>query len=427
MDNKSYAEGKNIIAWSARLRWLTALFIIYVVLHLKFISQINFPLPVLFTIIFFGLAYNFIFPHLAVLFKPFRDWTLFIYLLGTSDLIFVTVLIHFTGGVNSPLVYLYFLLLIASSVFGHTFLGYIFTCQMTLLYMSSCLLEAMSIVQHYSLPRTANLTYFDFNHLSGAFSSLLLAGLLVTFVTSYLAQRLRDKQQEIEQLNRAQLDFVNTVIHETKSPLTSIIGYTDLIDSGYLGATGEKQREPLTIIKRQSQRILSMINDLLSLARLESGRAKIEKKPVDLAALASRVMEEFQPMMAAKQLTLVTEFDAKTPRLELDEEKIAEVITNLLTNAAKFSNPGEKIIISLAPNNEEVIFSVRDEGLGINAEDLPYIFDRFYRASKESAERKGTGLGLALSRSIIEAHDGRIWAVSAGPDQGAVFSFALPV
>jgi signal transduction histidine kinase len=427
MDNKAYTEGRNIIAWSTSLRWLTALFIIYVVLHLKFISQINFPLPVLLLIIASGAAYNFLFPHLAVLFKPFRDWTLFIYLLGTSDLIFVTVLIHFTGGVNSPLVYLYFLLLIASSVFGRTFLGYIFTCQMTLLYMSSCLLEAMSIVQHYSLPRTANLTYFDFNHLSGAFSSLLLAGLLITFVTSYLAQRLRDKQQEIEQLNRAQLDFVNTVIHETKSPLTSIIGYTDLIDSGYLGETGEKQREPLTIIKRQSQRILSLINDLLSLARLESGRAKVEKKPADLAALASRVMEELQPTMAAKQLNLVAEFDPKTPRLQLDEEKIGEVITNLLTNAAKFSNPGKKIIISLAPLNGEAVFSVRDEGLGINEEDLPHIFDRFYRASKESAERKGTGLGLALSRSIIEAHDGRIWAVSAGPDQGAVFSFALPV
>jgi signal transduction histidine kinase len=340
---------------------------------------------------------------------------------------FVTVLVHFTGGVSSPLVYLYFLLLVAGSVFGYKTIDYVLACQLTLFFLASCLLEALELIPHYSLAFIPDKLYYDFSHLSAATASLLLASLLITFTTSYLSERLREKQRRIEQLSTAQVDFLNAVMHEAKSPLTSIIGYVDLMEKKSLGPITNEEAKSLQIIKRQSQRILAMVNDLLSIARLESGHTKFDKRPANLQEIASRVIEELTPALAGKKLSLVKEFDSRTPVVSLDEDKMVEVLTNLLSNAVKFSNEGGRIFISISSLGQEALVSVRDEGVGIHPTDLPHIFERFYRASKESTERKGTGLGLALCRTIVEGHGGRLWAVSAGPGQGAVFHFTLPL
>jgi signal transduction histidine kinase len=181
------------------------------------------------------------------------------------------------------------------------------------------------------------------------------------------------------------------------------------------------------IVRRQSRRILDLVTDLLDLARLESGRANINKKPASLTEIAGRTVEEMRPQFDVKKLSLIQEFDPGTPPVNVDEDKIHHVFTNLLTNAIKFSNEGDKIFISVRPEGKEALVSVRDEGLGIDPRDVPHIFEKFYRASGESAQRKGTGLGLAVCKSIIQAHEGTIWAVSAGVGQGVVFYFTLPL
>jgi len=238
---------------------------------------------------------------------------------------------------------------------------------------------------------------------------------------------LREKQKQIEALSDAKMDFMNLVMHEARSPLTSVLGYTDLIAGQKFGPVTDRQIEPLSIIKRQSQRILNLINDLLTLARIESGKTKFEKKPANILDVAANALEEMAPMINEKKILLVQEFDFKTPPVSMDEDKITEVFINLLSNAVKFSNEDGKIFLTISPSGKEVTVSVRDEGLGIDPADLPHIFEKFYRAGKESSERKGTGLGLALCKSIVESHGGRLWAVSAGHGKGAVFYFTLPL
>jgi signal transduction histidine kinase len=427
MDDRSFAEGQRVIIYFSRMRWLAILFILYVLFHLKFISQFSFPIFPCLLIIVLGSIFNAFYPYLTRYFQWLRDWTFFVYLSGTADMILATLLIHYTGGINSPLTALYFLLLLSGSIFGFTLLDYVLSCQIAVAFAATALLEAFAIIPHYPLGKFFGASHLDLLFISAAVSTLFLACLLITRIASYLANQLREKQKEITALSNAQVDFVSMMMHETKSPLTSIIGYTDILSNGGLGTVADQQREPLTIIKRQSHRILALVNDLLSLARLESGRAKIEKKKAVFGDLASRVVEEIGPALETKRLKLIQEIDPKTPPVNIDEEKVAEVLTNLLSNAVKFSGDGGRIFLSAALQGKEVQVAVRDEGIGINAGDVAHIFEKFYRAGKESAERKGTGLGLALSRLIVEAHGGKLWAVSAGPGQGAVFYFTLPL
>jgi signal transduction histidine kinase len=427
MDDRAFSDGQKVIVYFTKMRWLAILFILYVLFHLNVISQFGFPILPCLLLIALGSGLNALYPYLAYFCRGFRDWTFFVYVTGTLDMIFATLLIHYTGGINSPLIVLYYFLLVSGSIFGFIQLDYFLSCQITLIFAAAVLLEAFAVVPHYPLGKFLGASYKDLFFLSAIVASLLLSCLLLTRIASYLANQLREKQKQIEALSNAQADFVSAVMHETKSPLTSIIGYTDILTAGGLGPVADKQQEPLSIIKRQSNRILMMVNDLLSLARLESGRTKLEKKSANLAELVNHVVEEMGPALNAKNLRVVMEADPKTPPVNIDEDKVAEVLTNLVSNAIKFSNDGGRIFVTITPQAKEIMISVRDEGLGIRSVDLPHIFEKFYRASKESSERKGTGLGLALSRLIAKAHGGKLWAVSAGPDQGSVFYFTLPL
>jgi signal transduction histidine kinase len=360
-------------------------------------------------------------------FRWFSENPVFTYLRSSADILVVTLLIHFTGGVESPFKLLYLLELAAISVFGFELIAYCLAGQAAVLYLISCWLETYGFVRHYRLITMPGTLYLSPNYAGAKALALFFTLILMVYISSYLAERLREKQRQIEALSKSQLDFMNTVMHETKSPLTSVLGYLDLLMNQSMGAVNEKQKDTMVVIKRQAQRILALANDLLSLARLESGFTKIDKKAKNLAEVINQVLEELQPQLNERNIALIQELDPKTPPVLLDEDKITEVLINLLSSALKFSHNNGRIVISAAPIDREVMVAVLDEGIGIEPGDLQHIFEKFYRASKESAERKGTGLGLALSRTIIAAHGGRLWAVSAGRGQGAVFYFTLPL
>jgi signal transduction histidine kinase len=415
------SEKQQITLWFVRLRWGALLLMLLVILTSIYPGRLLVPIVPLLGIIAVAALYNLIFPFMVRRYRWFSENVIFTYLRSSADILVVTIMIHFSGGIESPFTLLYVLELTAISVFGFEQIAYFLAFQSAFLYVSTTYLEAFSFIKHYRLIESPGTNY-------GAAKGLALffTLILTVYIASYLAGKLREKQKEIEALSNAQADFVSMVMHETKSPLTSIIGYSDILISGGLGAVSDKLQEPLNIIKRQSNRILLMVNDLLSLARLESGRTKFEQKPASLAELANHVIEEAGPSLNAKNLKMILEADPKTPAARIDEDKILEVLTNLISNAIKFSGDGGRIFLTITPQGKEIMVSVRDEGIGIKENDLPHIFEKFYRASKEAADRKGTGLGLALSKLIVEAHGGKLWAVSAGPGQGAVFYFTVP-
>jgi signal transduction histidine kinase len=216
--------------------------------------------------------------------------------------------------------------------------------------------------------------------------------------------------------------FISIVSHELRTPVALIKGYASTLrrdDAKWDKAT---INESLTVIEEEADRLAKMIDDLLDASRLQAGGLSLNQADVSLASLASRVIERFAPQSPKHKL--VADFPANFPVIVADETRIEQVISNLVSNALKYATKGE-IKISGSTRPEQVVICVSDEGPGIEARDLPHIFDRFYRSINAVKQTKGAGLGLYLARAIVEAHGGRIWA-DPKPDSGTRICFSLP-
>lgn len=427
MESSPLSEEQKRVLWFVRIRWGAIILVASIVFFLKHIQGANVPLLPSFLLIIFAAIFNTCYPVLALYHKPFSESAIYTYLRATVDFLIITVFIHFTGGIESPFILLYLLELVTISMFGFAVFAYFLAGQATIFYAIICALEAYLLIPHYQLSNQPGALFLSLNYILSRAFALFFTCVLLIYMTSYLSKKLMEKQKQIEELSNAKVEFMNQVMHETKSPLTSIIGYTDTFMKGSFGEIKKEQINPLNIIKRQAVRILNMTNDLLDLSRLESGKAKLEKKLLPINEVIERAIEEMKPQVDEKKLDLIKEIDPGLPSIPMNENKIIQVFINLLSNATKFSKPDGKIFISTELLDKQVQVSIRDEGMGIDAEDLPHIFERFYRASKEAVAVRGTGLGLALTKGIVEVHGGRIWAVSGGLNKGAVFYVTLPL
>ena len=216
--------------------------------------------------------------------------------------------------------------------------------------------------------------------------------------------------------------FISIVSHELRTPVTLIKGYASTLrrdDAKWDKATIS---DSLQVIEEEADRLSKMIDDLLDASRLQAGGLSLNQADVAVPSLAKRVTARFSSQ--APKHHLVTDFPENFPVIIGDETRIEQVISNLVSNALKYTPKGE-IKISGAARPEQVIICVSDEGSGIEAKDLPHIFDRFYRSTNAVKQTKGAGLGLYLARAIVEAHGGRIWA-DPKPDSGARICFSLP-
>ncbi len=216
--------------------------------------------------------------------------------------------------------------------------------------------------------------------------------------------------------------FISIVSHELRTPVALIKGYASTLRRDDARWDKHTISDSLAVIEEEADRLSKMIDDLLDASRLQAGGLSLNRADVSLSALAKRVAERLGTQ--SKKHAIVADFPEKFPVVLADETRIEQVIVNLVSNALKYS-PGGEIRISGLVQPEHVVVSVSDEGPGIEAKDLPHIFDRFYRSTKAVKQTKGAGLGLYLARAIIEAHGGRIWA-DARPDMGARIFFSLP-
>jgi len=216
--------------------------------------------------------------------------------------------------------------------------------------------------------------------------------------------------------------FISIVSHELRTPVALIKGYASTLRRDDAKWDKPTINDSLAVIEEEADRLSKMIDDLLDASRLQAGGLILNRADVSIPILASRVAERLT--MQSNKHTIVADFPEKFPVILADETRLEQVIVNLVSNALKYAPKGE-IKISGQARPEQVIICVSDEGPGIEANDLPHIFDRFYRSSKALKQTKGAGLGLYLARAIVEAHGGRIWA-DPQPDSGARICFSLP-
>jgi PAS domain S-box-containing protein len=257
-------------------------------------------------------------------------------------------------------------------------------------------------------------------------------GRLVGFakVTRDLTERKRSEEErlrlvEMQQSNRLKDEFLATISHELRTPLHAILGWANLLRERVQGPEAVKAADT---ILRNAEAQSHIIDDVLDVSRIITGKFKLELKTADLSALVRESLDVVRPSAAARQVTLSFEHDDGSLSLIADPTRLSQVIWNLLSNAVKFTDPGGSVMVRLSQRGSLIELVVRDTGRGIDAEFLPYVFDRFRQAEGSTKRRfGGLGLGLAIVREIVELHGGETWAESDGPGKGAAFHVHLPV
>jgi signal transduction histidine kinase len=234
---------------------------------------------------------------------------------------------------------------------------------------------------------------------------------------------------ELRRLDSLKSQFVSVAAHELRTPLSSIQGYVEMLLDGDLGRLTGAQHESLQIVARSADRLMAITRNLLDLTRIETGTILLVLRPVDLGALLSAVVEENRPELTAHDHLLLVEQSAGLPPALCDEARAAQIIANLLSNAAKYSSRGGKIEVRLDRDEREGFLrvSVADDGPGISQEDQEQLFTLFFRGrSAQQSGEPGTGLGLPITKALVELHGGRVWLESR-PGSGSTFYVTLPV
>ncbi|MFZ5911025.1 MAG: GAF domain-containing protein [Chloroflexota bacterium] len=240
----------------------------------------------------------------------------------------------------------------------------------------------------------------------------------------------RDVTHEVE-VDRLKSEFVATVSHELRTPMTSIRGYVDILLMGAAGALNENQTHFLQIVKNNTERLNILVNDLLDISRIESGRVTLSPQPVNLRDVAEDVLADALRRSQEEKKPIAFALDAARdlPRIYGDAERVRQVIGNLVDNAYRYTPKNGQVTVRVhASNGNNVQVDVQDTGVGIPLEDQDRIFDRFFRGEDPLVlATPGTGLGLAIVKQLVEMHNGRIWIESEGSGKGSTFSFTLPV
>jgi signal transduction histidine kinase len=250
----------------------------------------------------------------------------------------------------------------------------------------------------------------------------------------------RDRTREVES-DRLKTEFIGTVSHELRTPMTSIKGFTQLLTMGNLGPVNETQREFLNIIQANAERMIAIINDLLDITKIETGSVELEIRPIHVAETLSKVLLDLQAKVHERQQTLTLSLPAGLPLVRADAHRFNQILFNLVSNAVKYTPRGGSITIEAREVSAEAVpedereglrpgryiqIDVRDTGVGIAPDDVPRIWERFYRTENPlKVEAGGTGLGLSLVKPLIRLLGGRIW-VESQINVGSTFSFVLP-
>ncbi len=228
-----------------------------------------------------------------------------------------------------------------------------------------------------------------------------------------------------EDASKLKDEFLATMSHEIRTPLNAVLGWTQILRTQ---SNVQSRERALEVIERNASSQLRLVEDLLDMARIISGKLRLDVRSIDLKAVVQAALDVIEPGAVAKQVAIETRFDESAIPVNADADRLQQAIWNVLSNALKFTGPGGTIRVTVTSEVSTATVVVADTGQGISADFLPYVFDRFRQADASTSRRHGgLGLGLALTRQIVELHGGSIGAESDGPNKGAEFSIRLPV
>ncbi|MCX9085817.1 MAG: ATP-binding protein [Candidatus Methanoperedens sp.] len=253
----------------------------------------------------------------------------------------------------------------------------------------------------------------------------LLINIEITF-SKHKIQKMTIENEALIQSSKTKSEFLMTMSHELRTPLNAIIGFSDILKRKDFGVLNENQEKYIDYINLSGRNLLQIINDILDISKVEAGKIDISIEKFSIADIINESSALFQDTAIQKQNKVITQIEPGIDFIEADRNRIRQVIYNLVSNALKFSKPGENVIIKARKNGDTVEVSVCDSGIGIKEEDIGKLFKEFEQIDKGvSRQYGGTGLGLVISKKLIELHGGRIW-VESKYGEGSTFIFAIP-
>ena len=240
-----------------------------------------------------------------------------------------------------------------------------------------------------------------------------------------LAKRFNQMAAQLEQVESMRRQLIGDVTHELRTPLTSIKGYMEGLVDGVLPSTPETFDQ----IHHEANRLSRLVDDLQELSRVEANAYSLDVHPISVSSLVQTSVKRLSPQATAKRVTLLSKLPADLPPIQADEDRITQVLVNLVANAIQYTPDGGEVIITAARHSDEIYISVGDTGIGIPPEHIANLFTRFYRVDKSRSRNAGggSGIGLTIAKHLVEAHGGHIWAESEGEGQGSTFTFSLRV
>jgi signal transduction histidine kinase len=241
------------------------------------------------------------------------------------------------------------------------------------------------------------------------------------------SKELKKANKELKRLDNAKSEFLSIASHQLRTPLTVIKGYVSMMQEGSFGKISKIVKGNLDKVYISTERLIGLVESLLNISRIESGRLEFDVKPTDLTKVVSDIVEGFQKRAKDKKLSLQFTPDPNVPQAAVDAQKIKEVMSNIIDNSIKYTNKGS-ITVSLHQESQSVVFSCQDTGIGVLPEDLPRLFEKFVRGKgMMQVYTEGTGLGMYFARMVVENMGGRIWGESPGKNKGSKFSFSVPL
>ena len=242
-----------------------------------------------------------------------------------------------------------------------------------------------------------------------------------------LFREIQDKSRQLETANQHKSEFLANMSHELRTPLNAIIGFSEVLLERLFGELNEKQDDYLKDIHSSGRHLLSLINDILDLSKVEAGRMELDLTTFDLPSAISNAMTLIRERAQRHAIALALDADPALGEAVADERKFKQILLNLLTNAVKFTPDGGRVEVSARRDADDMVVAVHDTGIGIAAEDQAAVFEEFRQVGRHyTNKQEGTGLGLALTRKFVELHGGRIWLESE-PGKGSTFTFTIPI
>ena len=241
-----------------------------------------------------------------------------------------------------------------------------------------------------------------------------------------LFREIQDKSRQLETANKHKSEFLANMSHELRTPLNAIIGFSEVLLERLFGELNDKQDDYLKDIHSSGRHLLSLINDILDLSKVEAGRMELEPSTFDLPTAIANAMTLIRERAQRHGITLGLDADPQLGEIVADERKLKQILLNLLSNAVKFTPDGGRIDVSARRDADNIVIAVHDTGIGIAAEDQQAVFEEFRQVGHDyTNKQEGTGLGLALTRKFVELHGGRIW-LDSEPGTGSTFTFTIP-